>query len=423
MARATASTTTVPLRRSGRNSSKVAKEEEQDVKIKPEAIESPRGVEKRIASASPTPGRRGSKRVKKEVKEEEDEDSPEDDEPPTKRRRAIKTESPHPSPSKKKKSSSTSTPKKSQDEKAAELQARKLKAYMQFANASPFPDFARPTPDECKLAHRILTSLHGAKTRPSEPITQAPANRAGCGDAPSVLDALVRTVLSQNTSDRNSSRAKLSMDQVYGGSDKWEAIVAGGQQKLEKTIQSGGLAANKSRTILRVLEQAHAKYGKYSLDHLFEKSDEDAMAEMLGFQGVGPKTASCVLLFCMRRESFAVDTHVYRLTGLLGWLPTKGGKVTCNREQAQAHLDARVPAEDKYGLHVLLIRHGKDCAECKAGGRSTGKCELRKAFRGAKVDGEVGEELKEEEIEHVKEEVDGVETDRDAVANTIEMMS
>lgn len=424
MARATASTTTatVPLRRSGRNSSKPAAAKEEDVKIKPEAIESPRGVAKRIASASAPPDRRGSKRVKKEVNEEE-EDSLDDDEPPTKRR-AIKTESPSPSKTKtKKNATSTSTPKKSQDEKAAELQARKLKAYTQFANASPFPDFARPTPEECKLAHRILASLHGEKTRPTEPVTQAPQNRAGCGDAPSVLDALVRTVLSQNTSDRNSTRAKLSMDQAYGGSDQWDAIVAGGQAKLEKTIQSGGLAANKSRTILRVLEQAHARYGEYSLDHLFGKSDEDAMAEMLGFQGVGPKTASCVLLFCMGRESFAVDTHVYRLTGLLGWLPTKGGKVACNREQAQAHLDARVPAEDKYGLHVLLIRHGKACAECKAGGRSTGKCELRRAFRGAKVDGEVGEELMKEEIEEVKGEVEGVETDRDAVANTIGMMS
>jgi len=28
------------------------------------------------------------------------------------------------------------------------------------------------------------------------------------------------------------------------------------------------------------------------------------------FDGVGPKTASCVLLFCLRRDSFAVDTHV-----------------------------------------------------------------------------------------------------------------
>ncbi|KAK6844693.1 endonuclease III [Apiospora arundinis] len=427
MARATASTTaaaSTPLRRSGRNSSKripEKEEQEDDVKVKPEELESPTGIAKRIAPASTASDRRGSKRVKKEVKEEEedDEESISNDEPPSKRRRAIKTEG-TPSPSKKKSATTKATPKKSQDEKAAELQARKLKAYTQFANASPFPDFAHPTPDECKLAHRILAGLHGEKKRPTEPLTQAPANRAGCGDAPSVLDALVRTVLSQNTSDANSTRAKLAMDKVYGGSDKWDAIVAGGQPKLEKTIQSGGLAANKSRTILRVLEEAHARYGKYSLDHLFEKSDEDAMAEMLGFQGVGPKTASCVLLFCLKRESFAVDTHVYRLAGLLGWLPPKK---KCNREQAQAHLDVRVPDEDKYGLHVLLIRHGKDCAECRAGGRSLGKCELRKAFRGAKVDGEIGEEMKMEEIEHVKEEVPGVETDRDAVASTIEMMS
>ncbi|KAK8129470.1 hypothetical protein PG999_001850 [Apiospora kogelbergensis] len=416
MARATASTATasVPLRRSGRHSSKQSaqKEEEDDVKVKPEELESPTGVAKRLSPASATPDRRGHKRVTKEVKEEEDEAVSSVDELPA---------SPSPSPSKKKaKTSSSSTPKKSQDEKAAELQARKLKAYTQFANASPFPDFAHPTPAECKLAHRILAGLHGEKKRPTEALTKAPSNRAGCGDAPSVLDALVRTVLSQNTSDANSTRAKLAMDREYGGSDKWDAIVAGGQAKLEKTIQSGGLAANKSRTILRVLEEAHARYGAYSLDHLFDRSDEDAMAEMLGFRGVGPKTASCVLLFCLRRESFAVDTHVFRLAGLLGWLPAKK---KCGREQAQAHLDARVPAEDKYGLHVLLIRHGKDCAECRAGGRSVGKCELRKAFRGAKVDGEVGEDLKMEEIEHVKEEVPGVETDRDAVANTIEMVS
>ncbi|KAK8086030.1 hypothetical protein PG994_001004 [Apiospora phragmitis] len=429
MAKATASTATgaAPLRRSGGNSSKHAKEEEQreDVKVKAEVLESLRGVPKRVASASATPDLRGSKRVKKEVKEEDDDEEAyfDDEPPPTKRRRAIKTESPSPS-KKKTKTKNASTPnKKSQDEKAAELQARKLKSYAQFANASPFPDFAHPTPAECKLAHRILVSLHGARARPTEPPTKAPASRAGCGDAPSVLDALVRTVLSQNTSDRNSTRAKLSMDAAYGGSDKWEAIVAGGQAKLEKTIQSGGLAANKSRTIIRVLEEAYARYGKYSLDHLFEKSDEDAMAEMLGFQGVGPKTASCVLLFCLRRESFAVDTHVYRLTGLLGWLPKKNGKISANREQAQAHLDACVPAEDKYGLHVLLIRHGKDCGECKAGGRNLGQCELRRAFRGAKVDGEIGDESRREEIEEVKGEVEGCETDRDAVASTIEMMS
>ncbi|KAI0466087.1 DNA glycosylase [Xylaria cf. heliscus] len=293
--------------------------------------------------------------------------------------------------------------------KPVDLQAKKLKSYSQFAAArqSPYPDFARPRPEECKLAHKILASLHGERKRPEDIglATTAPTSRAGCGDSASVLDALVRTILSQNTSDTNSSRAKLAMDRAYGGSDAWAAIVAGGQAKLAQTIESGGLAVVKSKVILSILEQTRDKYGVYSLDHLFAASDDDAMREMLAFKGVGPKTASCVLLFCLRRASFAVDTHVHRITGLLGWRPS-----AATRDQTHAHLDARIPDEDKYGLHVLMVRHGKDCAECRAGGKSLGRCELRKAFRKGKMEGEAGEEVKGEEGQQIKaEEEEGAE--------------
>ena len=280
-----------------------------------------------------------------------------------------------------------------QAERAAELQARKLKAYAQFAHQSPFPDFPHPTPAECKQAHRILASLHGERVRPAQVV--APTNRAGCGDSSSVLDALVRTILSQNTSDRNSTRAKMNMDKVYGGSDKWDAIVQGGPAKLQKAIESGGLSVQKSKAILAILHQAKEKYGVYSLDHLFAASNEDAMREMLSFHGVGPKTASCVLLFCLRRESFAVDTHVHRITGLLGWRPRD-----CTREEAHAHLDAQIPDEDKYGLHILLVTHGKRCDECKAGGKNLGRCELRTSFRRSMTAAETAEE----DITAVKEE-------------------
>ncbi|KAJ6437675.1 base excision DNA repair protein [Purpureocillium lavendulum] len=165
------------------------------------------------------------------------------------------------------------------------------------------------------------------------------------------------------------------MDKAYGSSDKWESIVDGGQTKLQQVIQSGGLSVVKSKVIISILQQAKAKYGTYSLDHLFSTPDDEAMQELLSFQGVGPKTASCVLLFCLQRPSFAVDTHVYRITGLLGWRPEGA-----TREEAQAHLDALVPDGEKYPLHVLIISHGKQCGECKAGGRNVGKCELRKAF-------------------------------------------
>lgn len=340
------------------------------------------------------------------VKEETEPDTTVSSTIPRKRSRAaVKTENEtsNSTPKKIKREPSTSTPSPSTTKKtpkpspAAALQDRKLKAYTQYANASPFPDFPHPTPAECKLAHRILASIHGARHRPKTVV--APTNRAGCGDAPSVLDALVRTILSQNTSDTNSTRAKQSMDRVYGRSDAWEAIVKGGQGKLQEAIKCGGLSVVKSKVILGLLEQVRERYGVYSLDHLHEASSEEAMREMLSFQGVGPKTASCVLLFCLRRESFAVDTHVYRITGLLGWRP---GKAT--RDETHAHLDVMIPDEDKFGLHILLVTHGKKCDECRAGGKNLGKCELRKAFRKGKLQGEAGEDLKEEEEKEVKQE-------------------
>lgn len=349
--------------------------------------------------SAPTTGTRRSKRIKTESigrtglpspsgSTEPETDSEEDIKPKTKAKSKPKV--------------ATTTSK--------DLSSKKLQAYFTNAGQSPFPTFKHPTKDEAKLAHRILASLHGERTRPKEVI--ASKDRAGCGDSPSVLDALVRTILSQNTSDKNSTRAKQSMDEVYGGSDQWYAIVAGGESKLQKAIQSGGLSVVKSKVIISILNQAKAKYGEYTLDHLHQASNEDAMREMLSFQGVGPKTASCVLLFCLQRESFAVDTHVHRITGLLGWRPK-----TASRDETHSHLDVMIPDEDKYGLHILLVDHGKICDECKAGGKNSGKCELRKAFR-QKIKEEVGDDkddpqLKEEKDDfkpegQVKEETDDI---------------
>ncbi|KAL7894020.1 DNA glycosylase [Trichoderma sp. SZMC 28014] len=313
---------------------------------------------------------------------------------------AIKTESkPSPpltrsKPSTKSESTKAISISQIPDKKASILQARKLKSFAAYSQSSPFPSFPHPTPQECSLAHRILASIHGDRRRPEKIV--APNSVAGCGDSPSVLDALVRTILSQNTSNKNSSRAKLSMDKTYGRSDNWEAIFQGGTDKLQQTIKSGGLSVVKSKVIMNMLHQTKDRYGIYSLNHLLDASNDEAMRELLSFQGVGPKTASCVLLFCLRRDSFAVDTHVYRISGLLGWRPAEA-----NREETQAHLEATVPDEDKYGLHVLMVTHGRLCGECKAGGKSAGKCALRKAFVKGKTENTI---VKDQDVSMVKDE-------------------
>ena len=77
--------------------------------------------------------------------------------------------------------------------------------------------------------------------------------------------------------------------------------------------------------------------------------------------GVGVKTAACVVLFCLRKPSFAVDTHVLRMAGWLGWIPAR-----TSLSDAFHHLDATVPDPLKYALHQLFIKHGQTCVRCSA---------------------------------------------------------
>lgn len=79
------------------------------------------------------------------------------------------------------------------------------------------------------------------------------------------------------------------------------------------------------------------------------------------YPGIGVKTAACILLFCMQRPAFAVDTHVWRLCKWLSWVPENA-----TRDQVFAHCDVRVPDELKCSLHQLMIVHGKECGRCKA---------------------------------------------------------
>ena len=68
----------------------------------------------------------------------------------------------------------------------------------------------------------------------------------------------------------------------------------------------GGLADKKAAVIKRVLDDIYERHGKLSLEHLRTVEEKEALRELVTFDGVGMKTASCVLLFTLGHESFAV---------------------------------------------------------------------------------------------------------------------
>lgn len=250
-------------------------------------------------------------------------------------------------------------------------QAKKLKLLAANTLASPFPAFARPTPAECAAVHDVLAAAHpDVSPAAATDDTTAPASAAEtCGRVPDVLEALIGTVLSQNTSAHNARAAQAALDARFGH-NAFAALAAAPRADVAAALRPGGLAHKKAGVIQGVLRAVHAAHGAYSLQHLAapDVGDAAAMRALVAFDGVGPKTAACVLLFCLGRAAFPVDTHVFRLARLLGWVPPRADRVA-----AQAHLDLRVPPELKRGLHVLMVTHGRRCRGC----RGRGACPLK----------------------------------------------
>jgi endonuclease-3 len=176
------------------------------------------------------------------------------------------------------------------------------------------------------------------------------------------FECLVRTVLSQNTSDKASQPAHDDLMARYGeGSDEGdlaEALAAADQSELAETISNAGLYNQKSKTIVALAGRIVAEYGGAAeFDAFVREADYDAVRDaLLDMKGVGPKTADCVLLFSGGRGGvFPVDTHVHRIYRRLGIAPAEA-----DHEAVRDVLEERVPA-DKCGFgHTASIQFGRE---------------------------------------------------------------
>jgi len=203
-------------------------------------------------------------------------------------------------------------------------------------------------------AHDILIALEAIYGRVDRRVHLGP------------VDELVATVLSQHTSDVNTARAFASLKSAF---PTWVAVVSAPTTEVEDAIRCGGLAKQKAPRIQAILSEVERTYGDYSLDVLRNRPVSSARAALTGMHGVGPKTASCVLLFSMGIPALPVDTHVHRVSRRVGLIPDR-----LTAEAAHEALEAQLPkdADNVYSFHMLMIRHGREvcvarqprCARC-----------------------------------------------------------
>jgi endonuclease-3 len=179
------------------------------------------------------------------------------------------------------------------------------------------------------------------------------------------LEELVFIVLSAQTE-------AYSYKQVFGQLRKhfrnWNSMLGAPISEIESVIRPCGLARKKSRQLKSALQKIKSDTGKLSLAFLRRLPNERARRYLMSLPGVGHKTASCIMMYSLRRQVFPVDTHVWRVCRRLGLAPMVP-KPTISQEE---ELESKVPRRIRYYLHVNMMSHGQQvcstywprCDEC-----------------------------------------------------------
>ena len=163
------------------------------------------------------------------------------------------------------------------------------------------------------------------------------------------IDTLVLTILSQTTNFKNCKAAYEGLIAEY---KTWQDVLEAPEDDLAKAISIGGLGRIKARRIKNALSRIKEKEGEVDLRFLAAMSTEDAMEFLLSMDGVGQKTAACVLCFSFDKPCFPVDTHIYRICKRLGL----GGN---SREEIASLIEETIAGDKLCAFHLNLIEHGR----------------------------------------------------------------
>ena len=128
-----------------------------------------------------------------------------------------------------------------------------------------------------------------------------------------------------------------------------EQMVALGEERLRDAIKTIGLFNTKARNVIALSETLVREHGSRV---------PQTREELEKLPGVGRKTANVVLNTAFGEETFAVDTHIFRVCNRTGLAPGK------DVLEVELQLERAVPQPFRLNAHHWLILHGRYI--CKA---------------------------------------------------------
>lgn len=172
---------------------------------------------------------------------------------------------------------------------------------------------------------------------------------------------LVAVALSAQATDAGVNKATRAL---FAVADTPEKMVALGEQRLKDHIKTIGLFNTKAKNVIALSEALIAQHGG-------EVPADRAALEAL--PGVGRKTANVVLNVAFGQETFAVDTHIFRVGNRTGIAPGKTPLAV------ELRLDKAVPGPFRLHAHHWLILHGRYV--CKARTPECWRCPVAELCR------------------------------------------
>jgi endonuclease-3 len=157
---------------------------------------------------------------------------------------------------------------------------------------------------------------------------------------------LVAVVLSAQATDAS---VNIACRPLFAKVTTPKQMIALGEDRLRDAIKTIGLFNTKAKNIIALSEALVRDFGG-EVPHSREA--------LQSLPGVGRKTANVVLNTAFGEETFAVDTHVFRVCNRTGLAPGK------TPDEVEAKLDKIVPQPFRRDAHHWLILHGR--YTCKA---------------------------------------------------------
>jgi endonuclease III len=157
---------------------------------------------------------------------------------------------------------------------------------------------------------------------------------------------LVAVVLSAQATDAS---VNLATRDLFEAVNTPEAMVALGEEGLKQHIKTIGLFNTKAKNVIALSQALIEQHGSQV------PANRDALQKL---PGVGRKTANVVMNCAFGAETFAVDTHVFRVSNRTGLAPGK------DVDAVERILDAETPQPWRRDAHHYLILHGRYV--CKA---------------------------------------------------------